>query len=276
MKHVGALIGRFAICSLFFLFACSSDDPVAPSIPDDPIDKPGDPVPNPPDETKTCVITSFDYSSLSYAITRTEAGVPLTVSYTKYAGNAIDQSSTFVHDAEQKLVRIENKIVSMNYSYDDFGRIVSERIQPLAIPEPPYLREVEYVFTYDDKGNLDTAYYSPQQYERFEHDDNGNVIKKYIKYDGQAEYLAQEYLAFDTGKNPFYEYPFSSNVMLNHIGVTSVVTSFNPLIHKNNVTETKIYQPDGTSRLVSVTYDYNDLDYPISSSYMVAYGYQCE
>jgi len=203
MNHVGALLEKFAICLLFLLLACGSDDSVAPSIPDEPIDEPGDPVVSPPDETKSCVITSFDYNSLSYAITRNEDELPVKVVYTKHAGNPIDYSSAFEYDAENRLVKIENKIASMIYNYDGFGKIISERIEPLPDPVPPYFIEVENIFTYDDKGNLDTAYYSSLYYERFEHDDNGNVIKRYVKADGQPEHIAQEYLGFDTGNNPF-------------------------------------------------------------------------
>ena len=116
---------------------------------------------------------------------------------------------------------------------------------------------------------------TPEVYERYVYDDDGNMIQRFVKYYNAAEFLSNEYLTFDNKKNPFYEFSFSHELLLDLSGIEATVTNFNPVRHAANIVQSRSYTPDGTPTLYNATYNYNDSGYPISAS-TGSFGYQCK
>lgn len=276
VKRVEALVNKAGIYIFLLLISCSSDDdPANPNIPNNP-NPPGGPVVGAPPGSQTCVLTTVHFTTLSYIITRNDTGLPTKLTFTKYMGKDIDHSCTFEYDDSRRLIKLENKTLVFTYKYDGLSRVISEKLEPKPSPQVPHIKELEKVFTYNEQDYLDSAYTSKEDYQRYVYDDKGNVIKRFVKYPGQPEFLAQEYLEFDDKKNPFYEFSFSYNILLDLSGVIATVTSLNPVRHKTNIVQSKFYESNGTFTASSVTLNYNDSGYPVSSGSSTVYGYQCK
>ena len=270
MKTVEVLFNKVGVYLFFFLLiSCSGDDvPDDPSVPENP-NPPGSPT------VETCLITTVDSPTLSYTITRNDLGLPTKLTYTKYNGQSIDRSVTFEYDESNKLIKLGHETIFFTYKYDDLNRVISEKFEKQPNSPVPYLYDTERTFTYNEKGHLDSAYYTPEVYERYVYDDDGNMIKRFVKYYNAAEFLSNEYLTFDNKKNPFYEFSFSHELLLNLSGIEATVTNFNPVRHAANIIQSRSYTPEGTPTLYNATYNYNDSGYPISTS-TVSFGYQCK
>ena len=273
MKRVEALFNKVAIYAFLLLISCSDDDAVNSNIPNNPSNPP---VVEAPASNQTCLIITADYPTFSYILTRNDLGLPAKLKFTKYAGKDIDHSCSFEYDDSHRLIKLRNETNLMTYRYDNLGRVISEKYEAQPNQNVPPIKDVERIFTYNHKGYLDSAYYSAEDYQRYVYDDNGNVIKSFVKYAGQPEFLVREYLEYDDKKNPFYEFSFTHTIHLNHSGVIGTTTTFNPVRHKTNVVQSKVYASDGTFTASSVTYNYNDSGYPISGNNMAAFGYQCK
>lgn len=260
-KTIEPLFSKAGLCIFLVMGSCSSDD---------------DPVNPIPPADQTCLVTNVDHPTLSYVITRNDEGLPTRLTYTKTNGTTIEFSCSFEYDELNRLIKLGHETIFFTYKYDNLNRVISEKFETQPNSPVPYLYDTERIFTYNDEGYLDSAIYSPEVYERYVYDNNGNMIQRFVKYSGDEEYLSNEYLAFDDKKNPFYEFSFYHNLLLNQSGVFATVTTFNPVRHKTNILESKVYDQDGTSTAYSASYNYNDSGYPISGKNNITFGYQCE
>jgi ribosomal protein L33 len=277
-KTVSALLRQIGFYLFFLLVSCGSEDePVNPVDPNN-RNNPGNPVVETPPGAQSCLLKSVEDGSMSYVISRNEKGLPTKLTYVKFNGKPIERTCTFEYDDADRMIRLGHETISFTYKYDNSNRIISEKFKTQSNSPVPYLYDTERIFTYNDEGYLDSAYYSSEVYERYVYDDNGNMIKKFVKYHAQPEFLAQEFLAFDDKKNPFYEFSFTHQFLSNLSGLDAVATNFNPVSHKTNLLQSKVYAADGTVTSYATEFNYNDVGYPISipGSGLPVFQYQCK
>ncbi len=181
------------------------------------------------------------------------------------------------YDGANRLIKMGFEDMFYTYEYDANNRVIAEKFDPQPNSPLPYIHDTERIFTYNDEGYLDSAYYQSDIYERYEYDTEGNLTKRFVKYAGQPEFLINEYLVFDDKKNPYFEFSFSFNVLLTQSGVEAIVTSYNSVRRKNNALQSKTHSSDGTFTAHSASFNYNDSGYPISvKGTNTVYTYQCE
>ena len=277
-KNVEAVFKVLCICLVIFSISisCGSDDdpvaptPVKPTVPDPDPATPG------PDDDAKCSITQVDYTTFSFSVTRNDEGLPVELSYTKYHDNAIDFKTHFEYDASGRLIKLGNETIFFTYEYDDRDRVILEKYVAQPGAPLPYTVDSERHFTYNDKGQLDSAYYAPDMYERYVYDEDGNMVRRYLRYPETPEFLASEYLEFDDKHNPFDEFPFRHSFYLKLSGVDYIVTLFNPVRHTVNVLKQKSYGGDGSETSYTANYSYNDSGYPISGDPLKSVSYECE
>jgi len=276
-KTLKALFRQIGFYLFFLLVSCGSEDePVGPVNPNP--NNPGDPVVETPSGNQSCLLASVEFETMSYVITRNEKGLPTKLTYTKFNGGSIERTCTFEYDDADRLIKLGHETISFTYTYDNLNRVISEKFESQPNSPVPYIYDTERIFTYNDQGLLDSAYYSSVVYERYVYDNDGNLIKKFVQDHNRPEFLAQEFLAFDDKKNPFYEFSFTHQFLLNQSGLDAVVTGFNPVRHRTNILQSKVYTADGTVTSYSAAYNYNAAGYPISrpGSNLPLYHYQCK
>lgn len=131
-------------------------------------------------------------------------------------------------------------------------------------------------YNLDGEGKVTSIVKNDQQRVKIEYNENDQVNRVLLGPVG-SEILYAEIETYDANPNPFESLPRSFWVGEDRDGMRNVFWDFSPYESANNATRTVIYTSSTTSE-TAVTYEYNDLGYPIASStsYRQSFTYFCE
>lgn len=253
------------IPSLFVLISCGSDDP-----------SDGDVTPDP--TTDKCLLQKQVSPTQTITITRNSKGLTTRIDY-DYNSQKVTYttSSVIEYDALDHVVKIIGQGYSFTYEYDAKGKITLEKYDAIVDPTKIFSYPYERSFSYNDAGYLVKIAWDEYNYERYEYDANGNLIKQFLKTTTEPEYLATEYLSYDKEKSPYVDFPFQQNTYLGAASVSAIITSYRPIANKSNILSVKTYLASGTATTQNVTYQYNDGGYATSINELnISYVYECK
>jgi YD repeat-containing protein len=259
-----ALIQLLVPC-LLVLISCGSDDPADNIIPDPPAEK-------------KCLLQTQVTPSTTWTITRNSKGLVTTIYYAyKFENIEYFTSSAIEYDNSDRVIKIIGEDYELTYEYNSQGKIILEKYSAEYDPSNPNSYSYQRSYAYNASGFLVKIEWDAKNYERYEYDSNGNLIKQYMQTSSQSEYLRVEYLSYDDKKGVYMDFPFQSNTYLGLSQVYGIVTTVRPFENKNNITSMKIYQADGSSTTQNIAYSYNDSGYPTSITGMnVSFTYECK
>ncbi|SHG47669.1 YD repeat-containing protein [Chryseolinea serpens] len=248
MKSIQRLLKLFP-CLLFIVFVtCSKDDPA--------VQQPSNP------SLKTCVLKSGTSNGTSITFDRDDKHWPITIRYSN--GNKPAITCSIQYDADHRVVKLIQGNAYVEYSYQS-GKPVTSTVFTRKSPDASFEQYWQYYYHYDDQGRLDSTTDHIGQYERFEYDAAGNVIKRYTKQRGQPEKLTRQYLTFDDKKNPRVEANFDQvGVLLDWIEGNFITMLQLPTLSQHNSTK-DVYVSSDRVILRTCSFQYNPEGYPISA-----------
>ncbi|HEY5746490.1 MAG TPA: RHS repeat domain-containing protein [Chryseolinea sp.] len=210
----------------------------------------------------TCVLKSATWTGLSITIDRDDQHLPVSIRYT--TANKPVVICSIQYDADHRIVKLIQGNAYVEYAYQA-GKPVMSTIFIRQSSSDAFEQRWQYYYHYDDQGRLDSTTDDTGQYDRYEYDAAGNVIKHYTKQTGQIEVLAQQYVTFDDKKNPLVEASFDQVPMLDASVEEHFITMLKlPMISQHNVTKYVYVSSSGVISL-TYTYQYNSEGYPIST-----------
>lgn len=238
-------------CLLLIVFVtCSKDhDPVAQQ-------------PSNGQNLKTCVLKSGTSNGMSITFERNNQHLPITIRYSN--GNKPAIICSIQYDADHRVVKLIQGNAYVEYAYQ-FGKPATSTVFTRKSPGVSFEQYAQYYYHYDDQGRLDSTTDDIGQYERFEYDAAGNVVKRYTKQTGQPEGLTWQYLTFDNKKNPRVEANFDQvPLLLDWIEGNFITMLQLPILSQHNSTKDAYVSPTGII-LRTCTYQYNPDGYPLSA-----------
>jgi len=237
-----------------------------------------------PEPTPTeCQLKSLTSGTdITLTITYNSKGLPIEFKHVIKNG-ADSRTDVFEYDGSDNVVKISSKNGYMEYAYNAENKVISTKAYPIINGSP--VISYNALHYYNTKGQLDSTVMlaggspPPFNYDRFEYDEDGNVIKVFSK-NGGPEKLVRENLEFDDKKASYGNY-YSYFVFLGttNVDLTRLV---NPFVGNHNVTKAKILTVGGTWTDVQYTFEYNDLGYPTKlttsglTTFITNYGYECK
>ncbi|AYB33756.1 RHS repeat domain-containing protein [Chryseolinea soli] len=249
MKSIPGLLKRFS-CLLFVVFVtCSKDH--------DPVEQ----QPSNGQNLKTCVLKSGTSNGRSITFDRDAQHWPITIRYSN--GNKPDIICSIQYDADHRVVKLMQGNAYVEYAYQA-GKPATSIVFTRKTPDASFEQYAQYYYHYDDQGRLDSITDDIGQYERFEYDAVGNVVKQYAKPMGLPEGLTRQYLAFDNKKNPRVEANFDQvPVLLDWIEGNFITMLQLPIPSQHNSTKDAYVSSNGVI-LRTCSYQYNPDGYPTS------------
>ncbi|TAE70172.1 MAG: hypothetical protein EAZ85_12200 [Bacteroidetes bacterium] len=221
--------------------------------------------PNPLD----CKIVSFNFATLEINAQNQITGL----------NSGASRISSYEYDNEGKIIKhnffASNVQVS---SYFDFiwttNTITQKKFYRNS--QGVFTQQGEIVFELDAQKRIFKVNTSNTEYNRYEYNSDGNVIKCYkkdININNGVEFLTVEYTKFDNKLNPYIKQTPLSIYMIDSVG-----EGFHQ--SRNNATEAKYYSPNGTSYITrQYSHQYNSSGLPTiiysSSGNILYFGYNC-
>ena len=247
MKSIQGLLKLLPCLLLIIFVTCSKDN--------DPVEQPSN---GNGQNLKTCVLKS----GTSVTFDRNDQHLPISIRYSN--GNKPDIICSIQYDADHRVVKLIQGNAYVEYA-NQSGKPVMSTVYTRQSPDAVFEQYWQYYYHYDAQGRLDSTRDNIGQYDRFEYDAAGNVVKHYAKRTGQIEVLARQYVTFDNKKNPGVEANFDQVPVF----VASVEEHFItmlrlPVISQHNVTKYVDVSPSSVISL-TYTYQYNPEGYPIST-----------
>jgi YD repeat-containing protein len=197
----------------------------------------------------------------SFTFDRDDRHWPITIRYSNGTKPAIICSIQY--DADHRIVKLIQGNAAVEYTYQ-FGKPVMSTVYTRQSPDLIFEQYAQYYYHYNDQGHLDSTTDDVGQYERFEYDAAGNVVKQYTKQNGQPEVLTRQYITFDNKKNPRVEANFDPvSLPLDWVEGKFITMLQLPTISQHNVTK-DAYVSSTQVTLRTHIYQYNTDGYPTS------------
>ena len=233
---------------LFFVFVtCSKDDPTA--------QQPSNP------NLKTCVLKSGTSNGTSFTLDRDDKHWPITIRYSN--GNKPAIICSIQYDADHRIVKLIQGNAYVEYTYQS-GKPVMSTVYTRQTPDFTFEQYEQYYYHYNDLGRIDSITDDVGQYQRFEYDAAGNVVKQYSKQSGQLEVLTRQYITFDNKKNPSVEANFDQvPLLLDWIEGNFITMLQLPTPSQHNSIKDAYVSSNGVI-LRTCSYQYNPDGYPTS------------
>src|SRR5688572_17042205 len=148
----------------------------------------------PPTECQLKSLTSG--TDITLTITYNTKGLP--TEFKHVTKNSVDnRTDVFEYDDSDNVVKISSKNGYMEYTYNAENKVISTKAYPIINGLP--VLSYDALHYYNTKGQLDSTVLlaggspPPFNYDRFEYDEDGSVIKVFSKNDG-LEKLVRENL----------------------------------------------------------------------------------
>ena len=252
MKSIQGLLKLFPCLLLIVFVTCSKDDESADQQP--PIDN--------GQNLKTCVFKSGTSNGTSITFDRDDRHWPISIRYSN--GNKPAIICSIQYDADHRVVKLLQGNAYVEYAYQ-FGKPVMSMVYTRQSPDVAFEQYWQYYYHYDALVRLDSVRDDIGQYDRFEYDAAGNVVKQYTKRNGQIERLTRQYLTFDDKKSPRVEANFDQvPVLLASIEGNFITMLRLPMISQHNIIRDVYVSPNAVMPHTYI-YQYNPEGYPISA-----------
>lgn len=264
-KLIRNLLALGAFLSLLSFAGCDEDETAA------------EPEPDPTECRLESVAVGTD---ITLTITYNSKGLP--THFNQVGNNSVDnRTDVFQYDNSDNVIKISSEKGHVEYEYNSENKVISTKAYKIISGSPSL--SYHAIHYYNAKGQLDSTSFPAGDlpalnYERYEYDEAGNLIKKFSKTDG-IEKLVLENLEFDdkiaTYGNYYSRFTFIGPEI---VDLTCLAI---PFVGDHNVTKFKYLTIGGTWVDVQNTYEYNDLGYPTkrttsNSSTTVTYTNECK
>lgn len=242
---------KFLFIIFLFFVACGSDENVEPNKPD-------------PDWTSCTLMRVdgadaaagiailFEYNSESLPVKRTETSTS--------NGNSI--VSTIEYDAKNNIVKISQPLAYIEYGYDADNKVISGSIFGRQNQVDEFSKRWSIIYTYNEKGQMDSTIIENYSYERYEYDDKGYLLNVYYKQGSGEEKLSRQILDYDDQKVPGF---VSFSYLILGFDV-NIITLKLPQPGLYNAKSVKVTLNNGSTEMRDYAYTYNKLGYPLTAT----------
>ena len=238
------------LIALFLVAACDSDENVEANKPN-------------PDWT-SCTLTRVDGAGAAAGIAilfeYNSEGLPVKRIETSTVNNK-SIVSTIEYDANNNVVKILQPLAYIEYGYDAANKVISGSIFGRQNQVDAFSKLWSIIYTYNEKGQMDSTIIENYSSERYEYDDEGYLLNVYYKQGSAAEKPSRQILKYDDQKIPGFV-SFSYLIL----GVDlNIVTLKLPQPGPYNAESVKIWLNNGSTEMRDYAYTYNELGYPLTS-----------
>ncbi len=233
---------------LLFLLACDSEENIEPNEPD------------PSENWTSCLLARIDRSGESVLYKYNADGLLIKNVVRPLSGDST--VSTIEYDNDN-IVRISQPLGYAEYHYDAGNKVVASTIFARRKVEEIFSKMRDFVYTYNEKNQIDSTIIVGLGYSRYEYNEEGYLINTYYKEGSSPEKPAIQILEYDDQKVPessffVYYYVVGWDIDLMALKI--------PLSGPHNVKSAKVWLGDGTTETRQYSFTYNTLGYPTSVS----------
>lgn len=221
----------------FFAISCKTTDPT-PEVTCSPTDLSG---------------MTFTYDAGGKPLSAVISDIPVKFEYTgnnitkmTYSDTTANRSVTIEYDAQNRPVKAKKVYTSKTFNYNS-----------------------DFVLTYDANGRLSTSKvdwkgdFEISMVIRLEYDANGNVLKEYLKENGNPEFVFVENGGFDNKKNPRRAIKLNPlHLFYEPVNLYDYLSENNPTTQKSNIKNSEYIGPFFSQDYKFTYTAYNENGYP--------------
>ncbi|HEY5916914.1 MAG TPA: hypothetical protein VIU13_05910 [Chryseolinea sp.] len=233
---------------LLLLLACDGEENVEPNEPD------------PSEDWTSCLLARIDRVEESVLFKYNADGRLIKNVFRPLNRDSIVSTIEYYND---HIVRISQPLGYIEYEYDADNNIIAGTIFAKSKVEETFYKVRDFVYTYNEKSQMDSTIMVGLGYRRYEYSEQGYLINTYYKEGSSPEKPASQILEYDDQKAP----ESSFFVYYNVLGSDIYVMALNlPRSGPHNIKSTKVWLGDGTTETRQYSFTYNNLGYPTSVS----------
>ncbi|HMG91469.1 MAG TPA: hypothetical protein VK589_15525 [Chryseolinea sp.] len=247
---------KYLFIILLFFIACDGDENVEPNEPD------------PIEDWTSCLITRINGAEGYIRFEYNADGLP--IKHISRVSNADSVISTIEYNENDNVIKISQPLGYIAYEYGTGNKVVAGSIFSRKKVEENFSKMYDIVYTYNEKGQMDSTIYGENFYRRYEYNDEGYLINRYYSDGSIFEKPSSQVLEFDDQKAP--QSSFFSHLVVVGVPIIEIVTLNLPLPGPHNVKKVKLWLAGGGTETREYTFTYNKLGYPLSVAETGAFG----